>query len=114
MPHMSIQRQNHQSSGIQSDDVNIVLSFAAVDRTLLSIAGGKGANLGEMARAGLPVPAGFCVTTAAYALVAEGAGLESTLAALATTPTSDIARLAELATAARSKLLEAPVPATIT
>jgi rifampicin phosphotransferase len=111
---MSIQRQEHQSSGIQSDDVNIVLSFAAVDRTLLSIAGGKGANLGEMARAGLPVPAGFCVTTAAYALVAEGAGLESTLAALATTPTSDIARLAELATAARSKLLGAPVPATIT
>ena len=28
--------------------------------------GGKGANLGEMTRAGLPVPPGFCVTADAY------------------------------------------------
>ena len=28
--------------------------------------GGKGANLGEMTRAGLPVPPGFCLTAAAY------------------------------------------------
>jgi phosphoenolpyruvate synthase/pyruvate phosphate dikinase len=28
--------------------------------------GGKGANLGELTRAGFPVPVGFCVTTAAY------------------------------------------------
>ncbi len=28
--------------------------------------GGKGANLGEMTRAGYPVPPGFCITTAAY------------------------------------------------
>jgi pyruvate,water dikinase len=31
-----------------------------------ALAGGKGANLGEMLRAGLPVPPGFIVTTAAY------------------------------------------------
>ena len=30
-------------------------------------AGGKGANLGELVRAGLPVPDGFVITTAAYA-----------------------------------------------
>jgi phosphoenolpyruvate synthase/pyruvate phosphate dikinase len=30
-------------------------------------AGGKGANLGELVRAGLPAPDGFVVTTAAYA-----------------------------------------------
>src|SRR5262249_132469 len=30
------------------------------------LAGGKAANLGEMLRAGLPVPPGFVVTTAAY------------------------------------------------
>src|SRR5262249_28725504 len=35
------------------------------------IAGGKAANLGELIRAGLPVPPGFCVTTEAYARVAE-------------------------------------------
>lgn len=32
----------------------------------LPLVGGKGANLGKMARAGLPVPPGFCVTTNAY------------------------------------------------
>src|SRR5215467_12608762 len=110
---MSIQRQEEQSRAIQSGDVNLILPFAAIDRSLLPIAGGKAANVGEMARAGLPVPPGFCVTTAAYALVAEGAGLESTLAAFAKTPATDAARLAELATAARGKLLEAVVPATI-
>lgn len=33
----------------------------------LDLAGGKGANLGEMIRLGLPVPEGFVVTTAGYA-----------------------------------------------
>jgi phosphohistidine swiveling domain-containing protein len=32
----------------------------------LALAGGKGANLGALLRTGLPVPPGFCVTTAAY------------------------------------------------
>lgn len=44
-----------------------VLGLHEVDRTMTSVVGGKGANLGELARiAGLRVPAGFCVTTAAY------------------------------------------------
>ena len=35
-------------------------------RSDLDLAGGKGASLGELTRAGFPVPAGFVVTTAAY------------------------------------------------
>ncbi|MCP3895894.1 MAG: hypothetical protein GY706_14890, partial [Bacteroides sp.] len=31
-----------------------------------SFVGGKGANLGEMTKAGFPVPQGFCITTLAY------------------------------------------------
>jgi pyruvate,water dikinase len=42
------------------------LSFGEVDETRLPDVGGKGANLGELTRAGFPVPPGFCVTTAAY------------------------------------------------
>ncbi|WP_157162810.1 PEP/pyruvate-binding domain-containing protein, partial [Actinoalloteichus spitiensis] len=34
--------------------------------TDLSLVGGKGASLDRLIRAGLPVPAGFHVTTAAY------------------------------------------------
>lgn len=32
----------------------------------IDAAGGKGANLGEMTRLGLPVPRGFCIVTDAY------------------------------------------------
>lgn len=42
------------------------LSFDEVDGTRLPEVGGKGANLGELTRAGFPVPPGFCITTTAY------------------------------------------------
>src|SRR5207247_1922548 len=79
----------------------------------LAVAGGKAANLGELTRAGLPVPPGFCVTTAAYTAVAAGAGLEPVLAAIAATPAGETARLAELAAQARERLLAAPAPEAI-
>ncbi|MGF9714652.1 phosphoenolpyruvate synthase [Paenibacillus naphthalenovorans] len=43
-----------------------VLNFQSIDKSHLPAVGGKGANLGELTRAGFPVPQGFCVTTAAY------------------------------------------------
>jgi pyruvate,water dikinase len=92
----------------------LTLDLGEVDRAALSIVGGKAANLGEMARAGLPVPGGFCVTTAAYEAVAGQTDLDGTLTALAGTPPEDAARLAELAGAARSALLEASVPDDLT
>ncbi len=49
-----------------SDAVS-VLKFAEIRAEDLPRVGGKGANLGEMTAAGLPIPDGFCVTTAAYA-----------------------------------------------
>ncbi len=38
------------------------------DRSMRDLLGGKGANLAEMANAGLPVPPGFTITTAACML----------------------------------------------
>ena len=43
-----------------------VKTIAELDRTDLPSAGGKGANLGALTRAGLPVPGGFVVTTEGY------------------------------------------------
>src|SRR5437879_5949445 len=44
-----------------------VLSFHDIDSSKLMLAGGKGANLGELVKIhGILVPAGFCVTTQAY------------------------------------------------
>ncbi|HZB96130.1 MAG TPA: PEP/pyruvate-binding domain-containing protein, partial [Herpetosiphonaceae bacterium] len=49
------------------------IPLAELDRDALPIAGGKGANLGAMLRAGLPVPPGFCVTADTYRTVVAGA-----------------------------------------
>ena len=43
-----------------------VLWFEQLDRSSLKEAGGKGANLGEMAKHGFPVPPGFVTTSGAY------------------------------------------------
>lgn len=51
-------------------------------REEISTAGGKGANLGEMLRLGLPVPPGFCVTTAAYSRQVSSWDLHQRLAPL--------------------------------
>ena len=40
--------------------------FSEIGHDDINLAGGKGANLGELTRAGLPVPPGFVLTTAAY------------------------------------------------
>ncbi len=45
--------------------MEVVLPLAGVGRADLAVAGGKGANLGELVRAGFAVPGGFVVTTAA-------------------------------------------------
>lgn len=43
-----------------------VVMLDQLARTDLELAGGKGANLGELVRGGFPVPPGFVVTTTAY------------------------------------------------
>jgi phosphoenolpyruvate synthase/pyruvate phosphate dikinase len=44
-----------------------ILGFQQIDKTKQAMAGGKGANLGELSGiAGVQVPGGFCVTTEAY------------------------------------------------
>ena len=58
-------------------------AFGAAD---IAEVGGKAANLGELLRAGLPVPPGFVVTTDAYAAAVEAARIGRLLADPATEP----------------------------
>ena len=44
----------------------LVAFFKDIDKSDLSSVGGKGANLGEMIKAGFPVPDGFAITVLAY------------------------------------------------
>jgi len=52
-----------------------VVWFNEVTKNDIALVGGKGANLGEMTNAGIPVPPGFIVTAAAYFDFIEKAGL---------------------------------------
>ena len=40
--------------------------FEELTKEDVEVAGGKGANLGELTRAGIPVPPGFVVLSSAY------------------------------------------------
>ena len=48
------------------DKLPLVIDFKKVDKGDIPLVGGKGANLGEMTKAGFPVPPGFVVTSASY------------------------------------------------
>ncbi|MSP14050.1 MAG: hypothetical protein EXR62_13985 [Chloroflexi bacterium] len=50
--------------------------FQDIGAADVSLVGGKGANLGEMVRAGLPVPPGFCLAAAAYRDFVQATGLQ--------------------------------------
>ena len=52
-----------------------IRQFRELGRADIEIAGGKGANLGELTRAGLPVPPGFVVATDAYRAFVATAGI---------------------------------------
>ena len=97
-------------SGPAADTDGLVVPLQGLDRTWLSRVGGKAAHLGELLRAGFAVPDGFCVTTAAYAAVAAGAGITPLLAELAALDGADTARPAELGEQIRTALLQAPLP----
>lgn len=45
---------------------DIIQWFADINKSAIDLAGGKGANLGELAQAGIPVPPGYVITTLAY------------------------------------------------
>ncbi|GAA3234849.1 pyruvate, phosphate dikinase [Pseudonocardia petroleophila] len=49
----------------QPERAPLVFDFSEGDRTQVDLLGGKGANLAEMTKLGLPVPPGFTVTTEA-------------------------------------------------
>ncbi len=72
----------------------VVRWFQEITKDELAEAGGKGANLGEMTRHGIPVPPGFVVTASAYDDFLKQGGLQPVIeAALANLDTHDTAAL---------------------
>ena len=79
----------------------LVVPLSTLGAHDLPIAGGKGANLGELIRAGFPVPDGFVITTDAYLAAAGAAGIDPKDAPGARAKLNETAMPAEIATAVR-------------
>ncbi len=92
----------------------LVLPLARVGRGDVARTGGKGANLGELLRAGFPVPDGFVVTADAFRVHLESAGLRARLAAIfAAVDPSDAAGLEQQASEMRRLVAGARLPAAL-
>ena len=91
----------------------LVLPFAEIDAASIAVAGGKAANLGEMTRAGFPVPPGFCITTQAYDEAASTLELDGLVAALGDAETGGPSNAAQLAETLRSRFLTTPISKTL-
>ncbi|MBX6353608.1 MAG: hypothetical protein IRZ10_09770 [Thermoflavifilum sp.] len=87
-----------------------VLPLSAVTAQNLPQVGGKGANLGELLRAGFRVPPGFCVTAEVYRrFVAQSAEADRLIRALDQTPAADTETLRRVATELRKHLQGLPL-----
>lgn len=94
---------------------SLVAPFSELDHRDLALVGGKGANLGELTRAGFPVPAGFCVTTVAFRLFLQGAGDTTQMFAdLAAVNPEDTSAIRHLGEAVRSRLRQVSIPDAVT
>lgn len=93
----------------------LVLPLEAIAAADLPRVGGKGANLGELARAGFPVPGGFCVTTAAFRrfLAGSRAAAEEAYAALDALAPGDVEAAREAGAFVRDRLGRLPVPSDV-
>ncbi|MFC4549037.1 MULTISPECIES: phosphoenolpyruvate synthase [Halorussus] len=76
----------------------------------LELVGGKGASLGELTGAGLPVPTGFVVSAGTYRSFIERTGIEEELFEAVDVDTEDSAALAEAQSRAKELILETEMP----
>jgi pyruvate,water dikinase len=93
----------------------LVLFFAEIGRDDVPLAGGKGASLGELLRAGIRVPDGFVVTTAAFRqavehLTVQGEPIAARVAAL---DPAEPETLAEQTARIRAAVQSAPLPSPV-
>jgi pyruvate,water dikinase len=79
----------------------------------LGLVGGKGASLGEMTAAGLPVPPGFVVTAGTYRRFIEETGIDEQLFDAVAVDSDDSEALAEAESSAEELILETELPESV-
>ena len=92
----------------------LILPFTDIRATDLPLVGGKGANLGEMAHADFPVPAGFCLTTTAFQQFIDASpDADELYASLNTVTPDDVETARKVGQQVRQTLLTVPIPEAI-
>jgi len=93
------------------DGQKAVVWFKEVTKNDVPLVGGKGANLGEMTNAGIPVPPGFIVTATAYFYFIEEAGLHDKIKTLLDPlDVHDSKQLQDIAQKVQDLIIAAPMP----
>ncbi|HEY8968687.1 MAG TPA: phosphoenolpyruvate synthase, partial [Puia sp.] len=89
-----------------------VLGFQDIDRRKFTVAGGKGANLGELYKVkGVKVPEGFCVTTRAYKkITGNNQELSSLLDELACCKAGEREKISEISARIRAVIEQTSIP----
>ena len=88
-----------------------VQKFEDLNKSDIGIAGGKGANLGELTQAGIPVPPGFVVTAETYEKFMEDSGInDRVLDILDKIDINDTKALQAAAEEIKSIIIETPIP----
>ncbi|MDE1832849.1 MAG: hypothetical protein KGH58_00330, partial [Candidatus Micrarchaeota archaeon] len=91
-------------------DTALVVPFEHIRKEHIHIAGGKGANLGEMSQK-FPIPSGFCVTVNAYKMYLKESGLEAKIhAMLKKLDVKDNKALDRTSAEIRKMILSHPIP----
>jgi len=94
---------------------NTIVWFNEISKDSISIAGGKGANLGEMTAAGIPVPPGFIVTASAYFNFIKDSNLIDSIARLLKPLDPDDSKeLNRIANEIKKLILDSPISEELT
>ena len=89
---------------------NYIKWFSEVGKEDVNIVGGKGANLGQLTKFGLPVPPGFCITAQTYNEFIEYADLKRQITNLMEgLDVEDTPRLSEVSRTIRSDIMNADI-----
>ncbi|AHB13262.1 phosphoenolpyruvate synthase [Dehalococcoides mccartyi] len=89
-----------------------IVWFNEVTKNDIPLVGGKGANLGEMTGAGIPVPPGYIVTANAYFDFINSSNLRPSISkALESLDINDSKQLAAVANIVKEMILSTPLPA---
>lgn len=89
-----------------------VLGFQDIDKTKITVVGGKGANLGEFSRIeGIRVPDGFCISTEAFKrIIGETSSINELLDQLSLLKVEDRDKIGELSGEIRRVIEEIAIP----